>query len=170
MSNIPAMFKIVMIGDGGAGKTSISLRYTENRFVQDLKMTIGVNLFTRRVNIDGKNVTFVIWDLSGQPRFQEVVKDYFKGSHAAIAVYDITRVSTFINLGSWIERLRENAPKAVLFIVANKMDECTDDVRNIISEGQELATRHSAHFFEVSAKTGHNIQEMFYTIARTLIN
>ncbi len=169
MSTTTNTFKIVLIGDGGAGKTSICLRYTEGRFEQDLKMTIGVNLVTKRIVFDGKNITLIMWDLSGQPRFQDVVSEYFKGARLAIAVYDVTRPFTLVNLEYWIERLRQNSPNSVLFIVANKIDEC-DDMNKIIRDGVELSLHYGATFFAVSAKTGENIEEMFNAVARALVS
>ncbi|MFW9794667.1 MAG: GTP-binding protein, partial [Candidatus Thorarchaeota archaeon] len=78
------VFKTVLIGEGGVGKTSLAVRYTEDRFDQQMKMTIGVNFATKKIRVEGQEITLLLWDLGGQPRFQDVVMDYFRGSRLGI--------------------------------------------------------------------------------------
>ena len=105
MSVRSPVFKTVLIGEGGVGKTSLAIRYTEDRFDQQMKMTIGVNFATKKLNIAGTDLTLLLWDLGGQPRFQDVVMDYFRGSKLGIAVYEVSRPFTMHRLDDWIGRL-----------------------------------------------------------------
>ncbi|MCK5264930.1 MAG: GTP-binding protein, partial [Candidatus Thorarchaeota archaeon] len=105
------IFKTVLIGEGGVGKTSLAIRYTEDRFEEDMKMTIGVNFASKKVEVDGTNATLMLWDLGGQPRFREVIGDYFRGARIAIAVFDATRFFSLERLEDWIIRVKETAPE-----------------------------------------------------------
>lgn len=163
------VFKTVLVGEGGVGKTSLAIRYTENRFDQQMKMTIGVNFATKKVNVDGKDITLLLWDLGGQPRFQDVVTDYFKGSKLAIAVYEASRPFTMFRLQDWITRLHSSVPDCDVFLVANKIDELIEGVGVTQEEVQEFALQFNAKLFEVSAKTGEGVQGLFETAAHHLV-
>ena len=110
------VFKVILLGEGGVGKTSIVLRYTEDRFDESMKMTIGVNLATKKVMVGDSAITLLMWDLGGQPRFRDVVTDYYRGSRHAVAVFDAARPFTMYNLDDWIGRLKEVVPTCELFI------------------------------------------------------
>lgn len=169
VSSRPPVFKTVLIGEGGVGKTSITVRYTEDRFDEDMKITIGVNLATKKVEVEGKQATLMMWDLGGQPRFREVVSEYFRGSRMAIAVYDANRYYTLERLTDWIGRLRENAPNCDLIFVGNKVDERADGEGVSLEEARSFAAQYNAPCVEVSAKTGEGVSEMFTVITRSLI-
>ncbi len=158
------------MGEGGVGKTSITIRYTENRFDDDMKMTIGVNFASKKVAVDNTNATLMLWDMGGQPRFRDVVSDYFRGSRVAIAVYDATRYFSLERLNDWIGRVKENAPDCQLFFVANKIDERNNGSGVSHADGLAFAQQHNAPLMEVSAKTGAGITEMFEAVTRMLLN
>lgn len=162
------VFKVVLIGEGGVGKTSIVIKYTEDRFDESMKMTIGVNFATKQIDLEGRGVTLMLWDLGGQPRFREVVTDYFKGSKFAIAVYDATRNYTLERLVDWIDRVKSVAPESELLIVGNKIDEREPGSGVSLDEGQAFADRYGTSCMEVSAKTGAGIHEMFNHVAQRL--
>ncbi len=163
------VFKTVLIGEGGVGKTSITLRYTENRFDEDMKITIGVNLATKKVELEGGGATLMLWDLGGQPRFRDVVSEYFKGSRMALAVYDVTRYFTLERLKDWIDKLKENVSGCELIFVGNKIDERDPETGISLDTGREFASRYNAPCVEVSAKTGEGIEELFQVVTRSLI-
>lgn len=163
------IFKTVLIGEGGVGKTSITLRYTENRFDEKMMLTIGANFASKRLEIDGSSLTLMIWDLGGQPRFRNVVGDYFKGAKFAIAVYDVSRPFSLARLTDWVDRLRECAPECELLIVGNKIDERANGSGVSFEEGTEFAANYGTQYTEVSAKTGEGIDAMFDMIARNLM-
>ena len=155
------VFKTVLVGEGGVGKTSLAVRYTEDRFDPRMKMTIGVNFATKKVNVRGTEITLLIWDLGGQPRFQDVISDYFIGSKLGIAVYDVGRIFTLHRLRNWIERLHGAVPNCDIFLVGNKIDERIDGMGTTLEDAQEFASEFDARVFEVSAKTGEGVFEMF---------
>ena len=162
------VYKVTLIGEGGVGKTSIAVRYTEDRFDQQMKITIGVNFASKKLISNGVPLTLMIWDLGGQPRFRDVVGDYFIGTKLAIATYDATRYFSLERLKEWIDRLRENAPDAELFFVGNKIDERAEGEGVSLEAGREFARKYDAECVEVSAKTGEGIEEMFELVARIL--
>ena len=155
------VFKTVLIGEGGVGKTSLAVRYTEDRFDQRMKMTIGVNFATKKVRIGASDITLLIWDLGGQPRFQDVISDYFIGSKLGIAVYDVNRIFTLHRLRDWISRLHSGAPACDVFLVGNKIDERISGMGVTQEDAQEFAAEYNSPIFEVSAKTGEGVFELF---------
>jgi small GTP-binding protein len=168
MQNRIPIFKVATIGEGGVGKTSIVVRYTEDKFDEDMRMTIGVNFATKQLEVHGNPLKLTIWDLGGQPRFYDVVGDYFNGTKHAIAVYDANRRYTLDRLDDWITRLKEASPEAEILIVGNKIDTREDGMGVSIQEGRSFATKYGADCIEVSAKTGENVDELFDTVARNL--
>jgi len=165
----PPIFKTVLIGEGGVGKTSITVRYTENRFDEDMKITIGVNLATKKVQVDGADATLMLWDLGGQPRFREVVSEYYRGSKIALAVYDASRFFTLERLKEWIVKLKENAPECDLIFVGNKIDEREEGEGVSLEDARAFASEFNAPCVEVSAKTGEGVSEMFQVVTKSLL-
>jgi small GTP-binding protein len=163
------VYKCVLIGEGGVGKTSLAVRYTENRFDERMKMTIGVNFATKRVTVNNSSTTLLLWDLGGQPRFQDVVSDYFRGAKLGIAVFEAGRPFTMHRLDDWIERLRKSVPGCDVFLVANKIDERIEGMGVSFDEAKEYAAKYDAPVFEVSAKTGKGVVEMFERAAHHLV-
>ncbi len=164
------IFKTVLIGEGGVGKTSLAVRYTEDRFEEDMKMTIGVNFASKKVEVDGTDVTLMLWDLGGQPRFRDVIGDYFRGAKVAIAVFDATRYFSLERLQDWISRVKETAPACKFFFVANKIDERQEGMGVSQEDGLAFAQEYDAPMMEVSAKTGEGVNEMFESVTRMLLN
>ncbi len=169
MSTRAPIFKTVLIGEGGVGKTSITVRYTENRFDEDMKITIGVNLATKKVEVEGENATLMLWDLGGQPRFRDVVSEYYRGSKMALACYDATRFFTLERLREWIDKLKENAPECELIFVGNKIDEREEDGGVSLDDARAFAAEYNAPCVEVSAKTGDGVFEMFHVVTKSLL-
>jgi small GTP-binding protein len=163
------IFKTVLIGEGGVGKTSITLRYTEGRFDENMMLTIGANFASKKLEINGSALTLMIWDLGGQPRFRDVVGDYFRGTKVAIAVCDVSRSYSLGRLTDWVNRLMESAPKSDLLIVGNKTDERTNGSGVSFEEGMEFAEKYGTQYVEVSAKTGEGIDDMFEMVAQHLM-
>ncbi|MGY5859999.1 MAG: Rab family GTPase [Candidatus Thorarchaeota archaeon] len=170
MSTRSPVYKTVLVGEGGVGKTSLAIRYTEDRFDQQMKMTIGVNFATKKVNVAGSDITLLLWDLGGQPRFQDVVMDYFRGSKLAIAVYEVSRPFTMLRLEDWIARLHGSVPDCDIFLVANKIDERIEGMGVTPEEAKEFAAKWDAQTFEVSAKSGQGVNDMFDAAAQYLVS
>ena len=164
------IYKTILIGEGGVGKTSLTIRYSEDRFDDNMKMTIGVNFASKKVCVDNQETTLMLWDMGGQPRFRDVVSDYFRGARAAIAVYDATRYFSLERLRDWISRVKEITPSCRFFFVANKVDERNNGTGVTYDDGAAFAQQYDAPLMEVSAKTGHGVTEMFEYVTRALLN
>ncbi|XP_076942580.1 ras-related protein Rab5-like isoform X2 [Bidens hawaiensis] len=161
-NNIQA--KLVILGDMGTGKTSIVLRFVKGQYYDYQESTIGAAFFTQIVSINKTNVKFDIWDTAGQERYHSLAPMYYRGAAAAIVVYDITNMVSFQRAKKWIDELRKQGNlNLVTVLVANKADLKTK--REVeIEEGKQYAKENALQYFETSAKTAENIQELFYEI------
>ncbi|KAF9432677.1 Ras- protein Rab-11B [Entomortierella beljakovae] len=156
------LFKIVLIGESGVGKTNILSRFTQNKFTLESKSTIGIEFATAKsIDIDGKVIKAQIWDTAGQERYRAISVAFYRGAVGALLVYDISKMSSFQNLERWLSELREHAdPNIVLILIGNK-----SDLRHLRAVGTEdgkvLAEKHNMLFLETSALEGTNVQEAF---------
>merc|ERR1711959_322703 len=117
------LFKVVLIGDSGVGKSNLLSRFTRNEFNLETKSTIGVEFATRSIQADGRTIKAQIWDTAGQERYRAITSAYYRGAVGALLVYDISKQQTFKNVERWLTELRENAaPNIVIMLVGNKAD------------------------------------------------
>lgn len=137
------LFKMIIIGDSGVGKTNILSRYTKNQFNTDFKPTIGVEFGAKKVEMYGIKVKNQIWDTAGQERYKSITNTYYKGAKGALVVYDISQKETFRNVKKWINELKMNGDQDVIIVlVGNKCD--LEDCRQVSKEeGAELAEEQS---------------------------
>ena len=167
------MFKIVLIGDGAVGKTSIRRRYMGEGFKTDFLATMGADFAYLKTEIDDYNIEWSIWDLAGQPAFRGVMKSYYKGAMGALAVYDVTQPKTLDSLDSWVTEVRELADTfsdLPVVLVGNKVD-LRPEIPSSLKTMQGFVKSRSlkADFVETSAKTGEAIEEAFTQLARKII-
>jgi len=163
-SNYDYLFKVVLIGDSGVGKSNLLSRFTRNEFNLDSKSTIGVEFATRTINVDGKTVKAQIWDTAGQERYRAITSAYYRGAVGALVVYDISKQPTYIDVGRWLKELRDHADtNIVIMLVGNKSDlkhlraVSTDEAKSF-SEENELS------FIETSALDASNVEAAFQQI------
>ncbi|GMJ14452.1 ARABIDOPSIS RAB GTPASE HOMOLOG A2B, RAB GTPase homolog A2B, RAB GTPASE HOMOLOG A2B [Hibiscus trionum] len=159
------LFKIVLIGDSGVGKSNILSRFTRNEFCLDSKSTIGVEFATRTLQVEGKTVKAQIWDTAGQERYRAITSAYYRGAVGALLVYDITKRQTFDNTVRWLKELREHAGSniAVIMMVGNKSD--LSHLRAVSKEDAEsFADKEGLLFLETSALGALNIDKAFQKI------
>lgn len=158
------LFKIVLIGDSGVGKSNILSRFTRNEFCLESKSTIGVEFATRTLQIHGKTVKAQIWDTAGQERYRAITSAYYRGAVGAFIVYDITKRQTFDNVQRWLRELRDHADSnIVLMMVGNKSD--LKHLRAVAEQdGQALAEKEGLSFLETSALEAVNIEQAFQTV------
>ena len=117
------MFKTVIIGDSGVGKSNLLSRFTKDEFIKDSKSTIGVEFATRQIEHDGKRIEAQVWDTAGQERYRAITAAYYRGAIGALLVYDITKRESFENCERWLRELRAHAdPSIVAMLVGNKCD------------------------------------------------
>lgn len=121
--NFEYLFKYIIIGDSGVGKSCILLRFIEDTFNPNLENTIGVEFGAKMVTINNTNIKLQIWDTAGQEAFQSITRSYYRSAAGALLVYDITSLESFENIAKWLDEARINGnPEMVLCLVANKSD------------------------------------------------
>ena len=156
------IIKILTLGATQVGKTSIVLRYSEDKFNYNKIATIGIDFKIKIIKKGNERIKVSIYDTAGQERFQNIVKHYYKGANGVLLIYDITKRDTFKNLDFWIKDLEDNSDIDNLFIylIGNKND--MEDKREVSwVEASNYAKEKKLPYIEVSAKTGNNIQKLF---------
>merc|ERR1712108_57459 len=145
------LFKIVLIGDSGVGKSNLLSRFTRNEFNLESKSTIGVEFATRSLDYEGKLIRAQIWDTAGQERYRAITSAYYRGAVGALLVYDIAKSITFKNVERWLSELRDNAAEnIVIMLVGNKRD--LRPLREESTEtAKEFAEKNGLSFIETSA-------------------
>ncbi|XP_043935852.1 ras-related protein Rab-13 [Protopterus annectens] len=162
------LFKLLLIGDSGVGKTCLIIRFAEDNFNSTYISTIGIDFKIRTVEIDGKKIKLQVWDTAGQERFKTITTAYYRGAMGIILVYDITDEKSFENIQNWIKSIRENAAADVeRMLLGNKCD--IESRRKVQKEqAEKLAKEHGIKFFETSAKSSINVDESFCALARDI--
>ena len=156
------VYKVLLLGDSSVGKTCFLLRYCDKSFQDAHLSTIGLDYRLKTMTLkSGKNIKLQIWDTAGQDRFRAITKNYYKGSHGIILIYDVTNVQTFENVKQWVSQIREEASaNVIIYIAGNKID--MEEERKVNKEeGEKLAEELGFPFVETSAKSGININETF---------
>jgi len=157
------------LGDQGVGKTSIIKRFIFDNFDENNSATIGVDLISKNITVDGKTVRLNLWDTAGQERFRCLIPGYIRDSNVAIAVYDTTRKETFTNLVSWINDVKSQREEDVVLAIAGCKMDLVDKREVTTEEAKKFADEHKALFTEVSAKTGNNVPQMFQQVVNQLL-
>ena len=155
-------FKIIVIGNGGVGKSSLTNKATKNIFIQEYNPTIGFEFFSFNVKLDNKVIKLQIWDTCGQELYRSLITNFYKNSSLAIIVYSITDKRSFDDIELWLKEIKIHSnPDAKTFIIGNKIDLEEDRVIST-EEGMNLKNNFNCYYFnETSAKTGVNAREIF---------
>ena len=163
-------FKILILGDSTVGKTCFLTRYTDKRFEPNYLATVGIDYKLKNIKLnDNKTVKLQIWDTIGQDRFRSITKNYYKGAQGIVLIYDITEKDTFKSVKEWVKSIKNEADKKVVVIlVGNKID-CIEERKVSKEEGENLAQELSLPFYECSAKTDTNINEVFTDLVDKLV-
>ncbi len=163
--------KIVMLGDSAVGKTSIALRYIENKFSNAHIVTLGATFQQPKVKLkNGNTIKMNLWDTSGEEKFKSMLPMYYKSAKGAILTYDIGCKKSFENVTDWIDELHDHVKleNSVMVLVGNKKDLPPEEREVSTSTAASLAQEHNMLFLEVSAKSGDNIDEIFNSLAEEL--
>uniref|UniRef100_A0A4W6CKE5 RAS and EF-hand domain containing 2 n=1 Tax=Lates calcarifer TaxID=8187 RepID=A0A4W6CKE5_LATCA len=164
------MYRLVLAGDAGAGKSSFMLRLTLNEFRGDIQTTLGVDFQMKRMLVDGEKTSLQIWDTAGQERFRSIARSYFRKAHGVLLLYDVTSESSFLNIRAWVDQIQDSADEKIpMCVIGNKVD-----LREQLAEGscvstlhgEKLAKAYGALFCETSAKEGTNVVEAVLHLAR----
>eukprot|EP01123_Difflugia_compressa_P001093 TRINITY_DN1124_c0_g1_i2.p1 TRINITY_DN1124_c0_g1~~TRINITY_DN1124_c0_g1_i2.p1 ORF type:complete len:239 (+),score=45.00 TRINITY_DN1124_c0_g1_i2:99-719(+) len=156
------LFKIVLVGDSGVGKSNLLSRFTKGEFYDETKSTIGVEFAVKSVQVRGKTVKAQIWDTAGQERYRAITAAYYRSAVGAMLVYDIVAKETFDNIERWLQELRQHADtNIVIMLVGNKSD--MRHVREVPTERAEIFYKENglAAFVETSAKDNENVEFAF---------
>ncbi|KAK3645158.1 Vacuolar protein sorting-associated protein 21 [Elasticomyces elasticus] len=186
--------KLVLLGEAAVGKSSLVLRFVNNDFQPNKEPTIGAAFLTQKCQLPSRTIKFEIWDTAGQERFASLAPMYYRNAQAALVVYDITKASSLVKAKHWVAELqRQASPGIVIALVGNKLDLCEEDgttempeeagdalpaeggddedvvARKVsFKDAKAYADEESLLFFETSAKTGHNVSEVFTAIANAI--
>lgn len=155
------LFKVVLIGDSGVGKSNLLSRFTRNEFNLESKSTIGVEFATRSITVDGRRIKAQIWDTAGQERYRAITSAYYRGAVGALLVYDIAKHLTYENTERWVKELRDHADdNIVVMLVGNK-----SDLRHLravpTDEAKAFSEKNSLSFIETSALDSTNVEAAF---------
>ena len=166
------LFKVLMIGDSGVGKSSILLRYTDNMYDEEMAATIGVDFKLKRTTgPGGERINMTVWDTAGQEKFRAITSSYYRGSHAIVLVYDVMKRQTFEHISTWLKEATDQCtnPDVIKVLIGNKID-CDESERRVDrEEGMEFARDNQMMFFECSAKTEIGIKQAYDEILRKIL-
>lgn len=162
------LFKVILIGDWGVGKSNIILRITQDAFDQDSRTTIGVEFSQKVIEVSKKKVIIQIWDTAGQDRYRAITSAYYRAAVGAILVYDISKRTSFDSLNAWVNEIYTNTAETItVMLLGNKID--LSSSREVTTEeGKAFAKRYNFLFAEVSALSGQNIQESFGNMVKSV--
>ncbi|XP_075244332.1 uncharacterized protein LOC142338452 isoform X1 [Convolutriloba macropyga] len=158
------LFKIVLVGDSGVGKSNLLARFARNEFNLDSRSTIGVEFATKSVRVDNKIIKAQIWDTAGQERYRVISSAYYRNSVGAVLVYDITKQESFQQLEKWKKEISDFAPTLCkTILVGNKVD--LAHLRSVSpSDAEQFATQHNMNHLETSALKSTNVATLFQTL------
>lgn len=163
------IFKILLIGDSGVGKSSLILRFVDDTYSEAFTTTIGVDFKVKIVTVGDKTIKLQIWDTAGQDRFRTITSSYYRGAHGIIVVYDISDYSSYCNVQQWIQEIGRYASDDVnKFIVGNKSDLPSDQRQIEESTAKEYADSIHVPFIETSTKLSLNVDKLFMDFAQQI--
>ena len=164
------LFKIIIVGNSGVGKSNILGRYIKNEFNQETKSTVGVEFASKKVTVNGVNIKLQIWDTAGQERYRSITSAYYKGSKGCFIVYDITSHQSFEDIEKWYEEIQKSGEKGLsMILIGNKCD-LENERKVTIEMGENKAKDLNCPFFETSALNNIHIEDIFQSIAENIYN
>ena len=155
------LLKYIIIGDEEVGKSNLLSHYIDDRFTSEYQSTIGVEFRAKNVVIRNTTYRIQMWDTSGKENFRSITRAYYKNSVCALVVYDISSRDSFNNVSTWIEDCRNNSSEKIFMVLVGNKSDLADKRQVSTEEGQELAEKYGLQFYETSAKTGENVNDIF---------
>jgi small GTP-binding protein len=173
MSDDRRLWKIVLVGDGAVGKTSLRKQYLGQGFDTDYLSTMGADFALHDTTIENTQIRWQIWDLAGQPVFKDVVLAYYTKIFGGVLVYDVTRRQTFENVEKWLNDMREHSGReknVPVVLLANKIDLREEGAETVSTEeGKNVAAKLGIPFIETSAKSGDGVEAAFEQLGNLIL-
>ncbi|XP_028286264.1 EF-hand calcium-binding domain-containing protein 4A [Parambassis ranga] len=165
------VFKVVFLGNSGVGKSSFIQHYCTGTLYSEMSATVGVDFQMKTLTVDSSPITLQLWDTAGQERYRSITEQYYRKADGVLAMYDVTDSASFTAVRGWVDCVKEKmCESAVLMLLGNKLDLVNSHSRGVTTEeGQRLAERNQALFYECSAKTGCNMEELMTHLAGMLV-
>ncbi|NHJ20717.1 MAG: GTP-binding protein [Candidatus Lokiarchaeota archaeon] len=168
-----ATFKIIIFGDAGCGKTTLTQRFLTNLFVSDQTMTIGVDFEVKSLSVDNQKVKLQIWDFGGEERFRFLLPTYVRGARGGLFLYDITNYSSIAHIDDWLSVIRKEIRAEDIFpiiVVGGKAD-LVENREVSSADGIKIAkSRNVNGFIETSSKTGENVDKAFEALTKLMLD
>jgi len=164
------LFKFIIIGDAGAGKSCLLHQFIENRYKKGSSHTIGVEFGSKIIHVGGRNVKLQIWDTAGQERYRSVTRSYYRGAAGALIVYDITNQDSYNHLINWLADARTLARADISIITVGNKCDMKDKRAVTFLEASRCAQENDILFLETSALTGEGVEDVFIKVARMILN
>jgi len=162
-------FKLVFLGEQSVGKTSLITRFMYDSFDSNYQATIGIDFLSKTMYLEDRTIRLQLWDTAGQERFRSLIPSYIRDSSAAVVVYDMTNRNSFDQTTKWIDDVRaERGADVIIMLVGNKSDLGTEKRQVTTEEGERKSRELGVLFIETSAKTGHNVKQLFRRVAAAL--
>ena len=162
-------FKIIVVGESRVGKTSLIKRYTKDQFGGVYLTTVGIDFQDKTIEIEDKKVKLQVWDTAGQERFRNVAKNYFQSSNGFLLVFDITDKESFQKLNDfWMDQLNMHAPKKAKSVLVGNKSDLAGQRQVSIEDAEEFAKNNNLKYYEVSAKEGTKVVELFFYLANEI--
>ncbi len=165
------VFKVIIIGPGAVGKTSLLHRFVENKFSFRYKLTIGADFLAKIIQKNDETIKLQIWDIGGQDRYKFLRPSFFDGANGALIVFDLSRWHTFEELENWLSDLHEYAGENIPFaLLGNKLDLIDKKDESYERESAEVfAKKEKTFYIETSAKTGENVEDAFLNLTERML-
>ena len=161
--------KFLVLGDGGVGKTTLLHRYVNGKFMNTATMTIGVEFLSKQIQMNGINCQLILWDISGQDRFRFMIDKYMRGASGALLLFDTTNMTSFVNIGKWVNLVRKYYQNLPILLVAAK---CDLEEFSIVGDIYAKKTKERygmVDFIKTSSKTGLNVEIAFENLANYIV-
>ena len=162
------LFKVIVVGAGKVGKTSLTIRFAEDRFRESYLPTLGVDFMTKNLTVNEAKVKLQLWDTGGQEFVMSLLPFYFSGAAGGVLVYDITNRNSFNSLDYWLKQIRQNAGEVPVVLAGNKVD-IADQRKVSAEEAQAFAADKKLLYLETSAKTGISVPDLFEGIVKVIV-